>query len=338
MSSRVNRTHRLAVAFLLLVASGCAPGAPKQAVFSSAEAAASSLVDALRAGDRARLKEILGPAGDEILSSGDEAADRADVDSFLAHYDAGPRVRPGPPLGGGAGAGNTLLVGPDEWPFPVPIVKSGRGYVFDTEAGKDEVLNRRIGGNELDAQQVCLAIADAQREYVKLNPSGDEPPQYARKFVSDPGTKNGLYWPTAEGEPASPLGPLAASAAAEGYGASAGPRSAPSSSSSTSAPVRQPRPYHGYNYRLLTAQGPHAPGGAADYVVDGRLVGGFAIVAYPAQYGNSGIMTFIASHDGVVYQRDLGPDTEQAARRMAEFDPGPGWEKAADGSDFVRRD
>jgi hypothetical protein len=199
----------------------------------------------------------------------------------------------------------------------VPIVKSGNGYVFDTESGKEEILNRRIGRNELDAQQVCLAIVDAQREYVRLRPMGGDLPEYARKVASDPGTRNGLYWFTGETEPPSPLGPLVAQAAAQGYGGR--------SNDTSSAPPKSSRPYHGYRYRLLTAQGPNAPGGAADYLVNGHLVGGFAVVAYPAQYGNSGIMTFITSHDGVLYQRDFGDDTQQVAEHMTTFDPGPGW-------------
>jgi hypothetical protein len=246
------------------------------------DAAARSLVDALRTNDRARLDEILAPAADDILSSGDPVADRADAMRFLALYDAGHRIQAEPD------GVHTLIVGQADWPFPVPIVKSQGKYVFDAETGREEILNRRIGRNELNAQQVCLAIVDAQREYVALRPMGGELPEYAQKLVSDTGKRNGLYWPTGEGEQASPLGPLVASAATEGYGSSTAPASA--------------RPaYHGYHYRLLTSQGPHANGGALPYLVDGRLIGGFAVVAYPAQYGNSGIMTFITNHDGIVY-------------------------------------
>jgi hypothetical protein len=291
---------------LLLAACGCSSAGQRE--FRSPDAAADALVDALRHKNPARVKQILGPASSDVLSSGDKAADRADLERFLALYKAKHRIESEP------GGASTLLVGDDDWPFPVPIVKSGDGYVFDTEAGKDEILNRRIGRNELAVQQVCLAIADAQREYVRLRPMGGDLPAYARTLVSDPGTKNGLYWPTAEGEPPSPLGPLAARAVARGYSAS---------SSS---------PYYGYHYRLLTAQGPNAPGGAMDYEVNGQLVGGFGIVAYPARYGNSGIMTFKTSHDGVVYQRDLGPDTPKLAQEITRFDPGPEWTKAAETS------
>jgi hypothetical protein len=296
----------------LVISSGCA--SPEQKQFSSPQAAAQSLVDALRQDDHARLKQNLGPAANDILASGDKVADRADVQRFLSLYDTSHRFQTTPD------GVTTLLVGEDEWPFPVPIVKSGGKYAFDTETGKDEVLNRRIGRNELAAQQVCLAIVDAQRDYVSLNPTGGDLPEYARKVVSDPGTKNGLYWPAAGGEPESPLGPLAASATAQGYGGPA-------------AQIERLRPYHGYHYRLLTSQGAHAEGGAIEYMVDGRLIGGFGVVAYPAQYGNSGIMTFITNHDGVVYERDLGPDTKSVAENMTRFDPGPGWERAIDSSE-----
>jgi hypothetical protein len=300
---------------LLILACGCASSQQsqqsQQKQFASPDAAAQSLVDALRANDDAALKEILGPAGDDIRSSGDEVADRDDRERFLSLYDLHHRIQQ---QDDGV---STLLVGQLEWPFPVPIIKSGRRYVFDTETGKDEILNRRIGRNELSAEQVCLAIVDAQREYVERRPMGGDLPQYARKLVSDPGTKNGLYWPTGKDEQPSPLGPLVASAAAKGYGPSSGPRDLPP-------------PYYGYRYRLLTSQGAHAKGGALDYLVDGRLIGGFAVVAYPAIYGNSGIMTFITNHDGIVYQRDLGPDTQQRAQDMKEFDPGPEWTNAAD--------
>ena len=303
MTHRATPSWRIVIAAALLGAPGCA--SPKQKQFPSPDAAAQSLVDALRSHDKERLRQALGPAGDDITSSGDPVSDRADAARFLSLYDARHRIQ------SEQNGVSTLLVGDDEWPFPVPIKKSDRGYVFDTASGREEILNRRVGRNELSAEQVCLAIADAQREYVRRRPMGGDLPEYARKIASDPGTKNGLYWQTAEGEEPSPLGPLVASATAEGYASS-------------------PRPYHGYHYRLLTAQGPHADGGATDYLVNGRLLGGFAIVAYPAQYGNSGIMTFMTNHDGIVYQRDLGPDTEKLAKRVVEFDPGPGWTRIDD--------
>lgn len=289
------------------------PPAPSGRVFDSPEQAATSLVDALRSHDTAQLNSIFGPNGGDIISSGDPVADQVEIDRFLSAYDTRHYLESD--LGGGV----ILYVGQQEWPFPVPIVRSGDGYAFDTATGEDEILNRRIGRNELSAEQVCLAIVDAQRDYVALRPMGGDLPLYARKIVSDPGQKDGLYWPTAEGEAPSPLGLLVAQATEEGYG-------------TTRSASQEPPPYHGYRYRLLTRQGDHAEGGAMDYEVNGKLIGGFAVVAYPADYGNSGITTFITNHQGVVYERDLGPDTERLAREMNEFDPGPGWIRSNDDS------
>jgi hypothetical protein len=200
--------------------------------------------------------------------------------------------------------------------MPIPLVKddTSNKWKFDTDAGKDELISRRIGRNELDVIQVCKAICDAQREYAQRDPNNDGIPEYATKFISDPGTKNGLYWETAEGERPSPLGAFAADAAEEGY--------------STRPSDGQPRPYHGYYYRILTAQGPNAPGGAMDYYVNGKLIGGFAVVAWPADYASSGLTTFITNYTGEVYQQDLGDDTDKIARAMTTYDPGPGWTKS----------
>jgi Protein of unknown function (DUF2950) len=317
MNVRSSREILLIIVCLALYAAGgCASSAePKK--FSSPQAAADSLVSALRDQDTSRLEKIFGPDGGEIISSGDPVADRAAGSRFLAAYDAQHRLQTD-----ADGGSTTLLIGTQDWPFPVPIVKAEDSkYVFDTEAGKDELLNRRIGRNELSTEVVCLAVVDAERDYVRMRPMGGDLPLYARKLVSDPGTKNGLYWPTAAGEPPSPLGLLVAEAAAEGYGGAA--------AAAARAAGEHP-PYHGYRYRLLTAQGAYANGGKTDYMVNGNLIGGFGVVAYPAQYGNSGIMTFITNHDGVVYQRDLGPSTESLAKAMTEFDPGPGWTRSAD--------
>jgi hypothetical protein len=287
-------------------------------LFPTPDAAADTLVSALRANDIAALQRILGPGGDEILSSGDAVADRADAERFLAYYDEEHRVRLR------MSGEHILIVGDGEWPFPVPLEWTGNGYEFDTKKGRAEILNRRVGRNELAVEQVCLAIGDAQREYALLRPMGGDLPEYAQKVVSDPGKKNGLYWPTAEGEPPSPLGPLVASATAEGYRAAGSPATAGSVNASNAGS----RPFHGYRFRLLTAQGPHATGGAVNYLVNGRLIGGFGVIAYPAEYGNSGVMTFITNHDGVVFERDLGPETEKKATEIHEFDPGPGWNRA----------
>jgi hypothetical protein len=302
---------------LAVFASACvshapAPQAPQQMGFTSPQAATDSLVAALRAHDTPQLHKIFGPDGDEITSSGDDVADRADAARFLAAYDQEHRLQTE------SDGSATLIIGTHGWPFPVPIVKRNDQYVFDSAAGRDEILNRRIGRNELATEKVCLAVVDAQRDYVALRPTGGDLPVYARRFVSDPGTKNGLYWPVKDGETPSPLGELVAEAAEEDYGTTTRPADS------------APPPYRGYRYRLLTSQGPHAKGGEIDYIVNGQLVGGFGVVAYPAQYGNSGIMTFITNHDGIVYQRDLGPQTETAAKSMTAFDPDAGWTKAAD--------
>jgi hypothetical protein len=290
-------------------------GCAMQRHFGTPGDAVGSLVEAFRDGDKAELRQILGQDGEALLSSGDPVDDEATARRFLAAYDQKhqlialdeARVR--------------LDVGDDDWPMPIPVVKDMLNqWRFDTDAGKDELLSRRIGRNELNTMQVCLAIVDAQREYAALDPERVGLPVYAEKIYSDPGRKNGLYWETAADEPPSPIGPLAADAAAEGY--------------SRPGPAREsagPRPYHGYCFKLLKAQGPYARGGTRDYMVRGRLIGGFALVAWPATYGNSGIMTFIVNQDGVVYQRDFGPDTPQAVARLASFNPDPQWTQADPG-------
>jgi hypothetical protein len=203
-------------------------------------------------------------------------------------------------------------VGSDEWPFPIPIVKAGNGWRFDTGAGKQEILARRVGGNELKAIQVCLAYVDAQKEYaMKKARQGEGLLEYAQKFVSTPGKQDGLYWEAGEGQEQSPIGPLFSAARDQGY---------------SGKPLgEEPEPYHGYFYRILTAQGKNAPGGAQDYVVGGKMIGGFALIAYPAHYGASGVMTFIVNHDGVVYQKKLGKDTKKAAQAMKAFNPDKTW-------------
>jgi len=278
-----------------------------QRTFKSPEAAVDSLVSALRAHDTKRLNQIFGEDGTAIITSGDPVSDRNDFDRFLQAYDAKHVLAPAD-----EGA-MTLAIGEDDWPFPVPIVKAHEGWRFDPAAGKDEILNRRIGRNELSTMQVCLAIVDAQHEYARLDPGRVGLPVYARRIISEPGKKNGLYWPVLDATASpSPLGPLVARAADEGY-------------ASARDDAGNAAPYHGYRYRLLTSQGPHARGGTMDYVIDGRLIGGFGVLAYPAEYGSSGVMTFMVNHEGTLYQRDLGPDTEQVARSIKAFNPGDGW-------------
>jgi hypothetical protein len=284
---------------------GCST-APR--TFATPEAAVESLVGAMRAEDRAEVRTILGSEGQDLLRSGDDVADANAREEFLRLYDEKHRLTQKDGVA-------TLEVGATEWPLPIPVVRDEKGWWFDVWAGADEVLTRRIGRNELSAMQVCLAIHDAQREYAARDFDGDGMLEYATKFRSEPGKKDGLFWPPAPGEPESPLGELAASAAAEGYsarGASSGPRA-----------------YHGYYYRILTEQGPSAPGGAMSYVAKGHMIGGFGVIAWPAEYGGSGLKSFLVSHHGVVYEKDLGDDTDRIARKMKAFDPGAGWVECA---------
>ncbi len=236
------------------------------------------------------------------MSSGDAVADRAASEAFVAAYDQKHAIVPD----GDARA--KLTIGTDDWPFAFPLVKVDGRWRFDTAAGKDEMLARRIGRNELDVIDVMLAIVDAQREYASADRDRNGALEYARKFASSAGKQDGLYWPTKAGEPQSPLGPLVVRATGEGY-----------------AKQKGPTPYHGYHFRMLKGQGPGASGGALDYVVRGRMIGGFAAIAYPAKYGSSGVMTFIVNHDGVVYQKDLGPQTATRAAAITKFDPSEGW-------------
>lgn len=278
-----------------------APG--KQKLFETPDEAVQSLLEAIRKGDTKAMVEVLGPTSGPLVSSGDAVEDQRAREAFLRAYDAAHRLQ--------AGGGKIVLyVGTDNFPFPIPVVPDGASWRFDTAAGREEILDRRIGRNELDAIQVCLAYVDAQREYYARERKQGDVHEYAQRLASTPGKRDGLYWEAKPGEGASPFGPLVARARAEGYGGR-GTQS----------------PYHGYLYRILTGQGPGAPDGASDYVAGGHMVGGFALVAFPAQYGASGVMTFIVSHDGVVYQKDLGPGTSTLARQMKLFDPGKGWQK-----------
>jgi hypothetical protein len=273
----------------------------KQKRFKSPEEAVKTLTDAVKGNDAKELLMIFGPEGKELISSGDEVADKAGRDRFVKAYEEMNK------LVKENDKKMILHVGSKDWPFPIPVVKKGEYWFFDTKVGKEEILNRRIGRNELNAIQVCLAYVDAQREYVLKDRDGDKLLEYAQKFISKKGEKDGLYWEVKEGEEQSPLGPLVAKAAKEGYtGKKSGDK---------------PSPYHGYYYKILKAQGKNAPGGEYDYMVKGKMIGGFALVAYPAEYGNSGIMTFIVNHEGVVYEKDLGKDTEKIATAMKKFDP-----------------
>ena len=286
------------------VATEACAAAASQKTFASPQDAGSALVQAVKSRDRAATLAVLGSAG-EWMASGDATADRAAAERFVTAYEAKHAiVRDGDKA--------TLTIGEDGFPFAFPIIKSGERWRFDTAAGREELLARRIGANELDTIEVLQAIVDAEREYASQDRNGDGVFTYAQKFESAPGRHDGLYWQPKAGEAQSPLGPLIARAAAEGY------RKRDSG----------PTPYHGYYYRMLKGQGKTAESGAFDYVLRGRGIGGFAVVAYPAKYGNSGIMTFIVNQDGKVYQSDLGPDTAKKASAMRRFDAGSGWSPA----------
>lgn len=289
---------------LIFVQQTAIAAASAQKVFVSPEAGVAALVDAVKANDQTALRAILGRHGEKLLSSGDAVADAQNRANFIAAYNDAHKIEPS---GGGQ---ETLVIGKDEWPLPIPLVKTSGGWRFDTEKGEREIIDRRIGRNELAAMQVCLAIIDAERDYVAKDQDRNGVLEYARKFVSTPGQHDGLYWEAAPGEPPSPLGPLLAAAAEEGY------------------PANRPlAPYHGYFYRILTKQGKDAPGGTYDYIVKGKMIGGVAVVAYPARYGVSGVMTFIANHDGVVYEKNLGENTTRIAETMTTFNPDPSWKR-----------
>jgi Protein of unknown function (DUF2950) len=278
------------------------PAASAQQSFQSPEDAAAALVAAAKSGETKDFVKVLGRDSADIVESGDMVADNDTRQRFIAAYDAKHSVV----MEGDKKA--ILMVGNDDFPFPIPIYHTKAGWEFDTAQGRTEILYRRIGRNELDAIQTCLAFVDAENEYADKD-RGAGPGVYAQRIVSSPGKKDGLYWPS-DGDQ-SPLGELAAEASAEGYKVGSG----------------EPQPYHGYYYRILTQQGPHAPGGELDYVVNGKMIGGFALVAYPAEYGNSGVMTFVVNHQGTVYQKDLGEPTEPIAKRMKSFDPDQTWKK-----------
>jgi hypothetical protein len=277
----------------------------KQRTFATPEEAVKAFVEALKSNDVKALEAILGPGSRDLVSSGDPVADKAVRERFLSRYGEKNRLEV-------TEAKANLSLGNDDWPFAVPIVKKDGLWCFDAKAGKEEILARRIGQNELSAIQVCLAYVDAQREYVSKDRDGDGILEYAQKFGSDKGKKNGLFWMAKEGEEQSPLGPLAAVAYNQGYRRKG----------------ENPQPFYGYYYRILTGQGKNAAGGAYDYMVKGNMIGGFALVAYPAKYASSGVMTFIVNHDGGVYQKDLGRNTEKTAQAMKRFDPDSTWKKA----------
>ncbi len=288
-------------------ASAAQPPATAQRSYASPEDAVKSLVAAIRAADTKALAAIIGPGAGAWITTGDAVQDAQDRKAFLAAYDQKNALE----MKGSSSA--ILAIGADAWPFAVPIVKKGGRWVFDAKAGREELANRRVGRNELDAMQTLREIVDAQRKYASTDADGNGLADYARRLISSEGSRDGLYWPAKPGEPASPLGPLADAGAAQGY------------DKTPSAGV--PQPYRGYRYRILTAQGKDAPGGAANYLAKDRLIGGFAVVAYPVTYGVSGIVSFLANQDGVVYEKDLGRDTASVAGGMTRYNPDKSWKR-----------
>jgi hypothetical protein len=286
-----------------------APPKASIAEYASPEDAGEALLMAARSDDPDKIATVFGGDSKEILSSGDSIQDKSQLKDFATAYDAMHRWRP---MTDGS---ETLIVGADNFPFAVPLKKNGAGkWSFDTEAGKEEVLSRRVGRNELTAIEAVRAVEDAQGEYFHQPHDGNPSKLYAQKFISDTGKQNGLYWPAAAGQPQSPLGPVVASASTEGY----------------SDHPDQKKPFHGYLFRMLTSQSASAPFGAKQYLVNGKMAGGFAVVAYPAEYGNSGVMTFILNQDGLFLQKDLGKATAETAAAMTVFDPGAGWDPVED--------
>jgi hypothetical protein len=281
-------------------------------VFASPEAAVAALRLATVSADSNALRTILGPASEDLLNP-----DRVQATNELTTF------------GAALVATNHLVhisdkriileLGDDLWPFPVPIVRTNGGWFFDTAAGKDELLSRRIGKNELATIPVMRAYVDAQREYASIDRDGDDVLEYAQRLVSSPGKHDGLYWPPAYDGDESPLGPLVAYAQAQGY-----------SPEQREEDEAERGPYHGYYFKILTSQGKHAPGGKYDYVINGNMIGGFALVAWPAEYGESGVMAFIVNQQGRVYQKDLGEKTAKIVKKMRAYDPDPSWKLSAD--------
>ena len=292
-------------ALAALATASAAKAGPQQS-FDSPQAGVTALIKAVKASDEPALEAIFGPDGSKLLSSGDPVADAHHRAAFTKAFDESNKLvteRNGEV---------TLVVGKDEWPLPIPLVKADDGWRFDTKKGERKILERRIGRNELSAMKVCAAIVDAEREYAAGHLDSDGVPVYASRFISSPGRHDGLYWPATADQPKSPLGAFLAAAADEGY---------------TGPGVLHREPYYGYYYRILTGQGENAPNGARDYFVKGKLIGGFAVLAYPARYGASGVTSFLVNHDGIVYEKDLGPETESIAHSIAKFNPSSDWKQ-----------
>jgi len=296
----------LAAATLVFAWSAGEPGAASQRLFSTPEDALKALHGAAQAKDRAAMDQIFGSSYKDLLS-GDEVQDAAEFAEFVEHLAEKTN------LVKESDSKVTLYIGNENWPFPIPISKKDDQWFFDTEAGREEILNRRVGEDELIAILVCRSYVKAQREYVLKDWEGDGVVKYAQKLRSDPGKKNGLFWRSRPGEEVSPLGELVAQARMEGY-------------RKTKAVFREePTPFHGYYFKVMTRQGTNAPGGGYNYIINGNMVAGFALVASPSNWGKSGVMTFIVNQQGKVYQKNLGPNTLKIAQAMEEFNPDKTW-------------
>ena len=298
------RIRVFVLAAVLATTTGVSAQKPAQETFPTAEDAVVAMVDALKADDKPKLLSIFGPEVREVASSGNDAADRNGRGLFLAAYNERAQLL-------GSSTKKTLLVGSEEWPFPIPLSRGTGGWKFETALGLQELRNRRIGRNELATIRTCREYVEAQKEYAQTGHDGKAAGAFAQKFVSEPGRQDGLYWKVEEGKEPSPLGDLAAQAAAEGY----------------KRVTDKPNPFRGYYFRILTAQGAGAKGGAKDYLVNGEMRGGFAMIAFPAEYGASGVVTFLVSRDGIVFQKDLGANTAKIAGEMKEYNPDKTWVK-----------
>ena len=299
--------------FLLFVVVGTSVLAQEagQKTFATPQEAGNALNEAVKAGDKTTELAVLGASASSVITSGDPVRDKDNADIFLTRFQQMNR------WARQSNGSETLYIGAENWPFPIALKKAAGGqWYFDTKDGVQEILYRRIGKNELSTIGVCNALVDGQLDYFKELHDGSTIHQYAQKFISEEGKQNGLYWKVPEGQTESPIGPLVAHANAQGYGKS-----------------DSPEPFHGYYYRILTAQGAHAPGGAKSYLVDGNMTGGFAFVAYPAEYHNSGVMTFVVDANGVVYQKDLGPKTADIAKGMTSYNPDKTWTTTGEAPD-----
>lgn len=297
------------------IASGPATPDVKQRVFAAPEEAAQALSDAAKAKDHSALAAIFGPDYPELLS-GDAVEDNTELEKFDAAIEKSAKLEKA------GDAKYMLTIGDDHWPFPIPIVKQGEQWRFDTKAGMEEILNRRIGENELSAIATCRAYVLAQWEYfTEGDHDHDGVAEYAQHFFSTPGNRDGLYWNTAEGEKPSPMGALVAAARAEGYA----PGPSRPQPAANNQPVPHRHPYHGYYFKILKTQGPHAPGGKYNYVINGNMIAGYALIAYPDKWGSSGVMTFIVNQQGRVYEKNLGPNTLRIAGAITQYDPDPSW-------------